>query len=413
MHARLQKLNNLHYSEYYDSNEQLGSNNKFSDVRHENIMSLSYSDNSFDIVLHSETLEHIVDPKKAIEECMRVLRPGGYCIFTTPVIWNRRTLKKFEISDFSQVAPSEPVSYHGDAKSRYPVLFEFGWDIGDIIKQPSVVCYAHEPESQSYVFMIRKAKNVPDFVKTYPISVEKIKTLKLLQTKAEKGAIGRMENLEDEKLINDGERMVPEFHKDHLFYAEHMTRYNQTETFIKGKTVLDIASGSGYGTKIISETAKHVYGVDISLDAIKYAQKKYGAKNIEYILGDGERIPLEDNTVDVSVTFETIEHLENYEGFIDELKRVTKEDGLVIVSTPNDLEYGEGNHFHLHEFEYKELFRLLKKRFNYIDSYFQSTWRTVMLGELDVHTSSAMKEMDIINFSPLKDESKTLYFYLV
>jgi protein-L-isoaspartate O-methyltransferase len=59
-----------------------------------------------------------------------------------------------------------------------------------------------------------------------------------------------------DEIINDGERMIPEFHKNNLFYTEHLQRYNQTRDIVKGKVVLDIASGSGYGTKIISKYAK-------------------------------------------------------------------------------------------------------------------------------------------------------------
>ncbi len=65
------------------------------------------------------------------------------------------------------------------------------------------------------------------------------------------------------ELVNDYERMVPEFHKDNLIYAEHITRYMAAKPLMKNKVVLDIASGSGYGTKMLAETAKYVYGVDV------------------------------------------------------------------------------------------------------------------------------------------------------
>lgn len=151
----------------------------------------------------------------------------------------------------------------------------------------------------------------------------------------------------NDKLENDYERMVPEYHEGKLIYAEHVTRYLAAQSVVKDKVVLDIASGSGYGTKILAESAKFVYGVDVNEAAVNYSKKKYASKNIEYLVGDGESIPLKDNSVDVVITFETIEHIKNYSKFLDEVARVLKPDGLAIVSTPNDLEFAEGNHFSL------------------------------------------------------------------
>lgn len=51
----------------------------------EDIQALSWADGSFDLVLTSETLEHIPDPRLALRETLRVLRPGGRHVFTVPV----------------------------------------------------------------------------------------------------------------------------------------------------------------------------------------------------------------------------------------------------------------------------------------------------------------------------------------
>jgi ubiquinone/menaquinone biosynthesis C-methylase UbiE len=219
-----------------------------------------------------------------------------------------------------------------------------------------------------------------------------------------------MSKKKDYHLENDYERMVPEYHQGKLIYAEHVTRYLAAQDAVKGKVVLDIASGSGYGTKIISKTAKFVYGVDVNEMAINYSKKKYSNKNIEYILGDGEKIPIDNNTIDVVVTFETIEHIKNYKKFVKEIKRVLKKNGLLIISTPNDLEFAEGNHFHLHEFEYKELVSLLSKDFSFIDSYFQTTSKHVAIGtadELNNDVKSTVKNLTTKNIN------QHLYFYLL
>lgn len=217
-------------------------------------------------------------------------------------------------------------------------------------------------------------------------------------------------SVNNEKLENDYERMVPEFHKDRLIYAEHVTRYLAARSVVKDKVVLDIASGSGYGTQILAEAAKHVYGVDVNETAINYSKKHYGGSNIEYLVGDGESIPLDDNSVDVVITFETIEHIKDYKKFLVEVERVMKKDGLAIVSTPNDVEFAEGNHFHLHEFKYDELVTLLKRQFKNIDPYFQSTWKYVSIGsekELESNVNGTT-----LNLTK-KSRDQHLYFYLL
>jgi len=209
-----------------------------------------------------------------------------------------------------------------------------------------------------------------------------------------------------------GERMVPEIHEGLLIYSEHYIRYIAGQELVKGKTVLDIASGSGYGTKILAETAKKVYGVEIDKKSVEYAQNKYGASNIEFKVGDGENIPLPNESVDVVITYETIEHIKNYKKFVEEMSRVLKKDGLAIVSTPNDLEFAEGNHFHLHEFAEKELNYLLKNKFKNIKSYYQATWKYVALGSKDELNASQLMNKTILNHAPVKPK-EYLYFYLL
>lgn len=413
LHDRLSCLENLKYSEYFDQEEQLSDVLKSKGIQHQDITSLSYDDNCFDVVLHSETVEHIADPAKAIKECLRVLKPGGICVFTTPIVWGRKTKQKFSLTN-GKAKLHNPVSYHGDLNSRYPVMFEFGNDIEKVLNV-KIKNYIYDAKCQSYVFLIAKEVKTASLTE-FNLSAVKdinISELKKAEDNAKKGAIKMLNKVYHAELINDGERMIPEFHENNLFFAEHMTRYSQTLPLVKDKTILDIACGSGYGTKILSSSAKKVYGVDVSRDAIEYAKQRYGGKNIDYLVGSGERIPLQDGSVDVVVTYETIEHIENYKKFLKELKRVLKKDGIAVISTPNDLEYAEGNHHHIHQFKYNELFSLLKKDFKYIDSYFQSTWRAVLLDKIDGHTSSSERPINLKLFNPISSPDQTLYFYLV
>lgn len=181
------------------------------------------------------------------------------------------------------------------------------------------------------------------------------------------------------KLENDYERMVPEYHHGMLMYGEHIMRYESVTELVKGKTVLDIASGSGYGSLALSKTAKKVYGVDINEKAVAYAAEKYSAKNVSFQVGSGTAIPLDDNSVDVVVSHETIEHIDDYEAFLREVKRVLKDGGEAVISTPNDEEYPAGNHFHLHQFNVADYKKLLSKYFKKVELYYQGAWVSAAL----------------------------------
>ena len=168
------------------------------------------------------------------------------------------------------------------------------------------------------------------------------------------------------RLENDGERMIPRYHKNNLIYGEHLGRYLAVKEIIKDKQVLDIASGSGYGTKLLAENAKSVYGIDIDKASIEYAQQNYAAKNVTYKVGSGTSIPLAAGSVDAVISMETIEHIQDQELFLHEIKRVLRPDGFLVVSTPNDVVYPKGNHFHVREHNKRSLTALLKKQFKHV-----------------------------------------------
>jgi len=216
----------------------------------------------------------------------------------------------------------------------------------------------------------------------------------------------------DKGIKEEGERMVPAFHKGNLVYGEHISRYESVKDILKDKVVLDIASGSGYGTYVLSEKAKKIYGVDVDAGAVKYAKKNYPRKNIEYLLGDAEKIPLEDNSIDAVITFETIEHIKDYKKFLDEIKRVLRPDGFAVISTPNDPEFPEGNHFHLHEFEEKELDQTLKGYFKNTKFSYQYTW--LFAGVLNAKTadSEGSKRLLVENAAPVPS-TKAIYFMVL
>jgi SAM-dependent methyltransferase len=83
---------------------------------------LPFPDDAFDLVVHSDTLEHVPEPEKALAECRRVLSARGACVFTVPVVVGRLTRSRAGLV----------ASFHGHPACRdadYLVHTEFGSDV--------------------------------------------------------------------------------------------------------------------------------------------------------------------------------------------------------------------------------------------------------------------------------------------
>lgn len=118
LHTFLKKLPQLRYSEF---------GSKEPGVPSEDLMCLSYPDATFDLVITSDTLEHVPDIDVALGEISRVLKPSGMHIFTVPVVWDRPATRQRAIIDNGKVVHLLPPSSHG-AKDEFLVFYEFGAD---------------------------------------------------------------------------------------------------------------------------------------------------------------------------------------------------------------------------------------------------------------------------------------------
>ncbi|MFK7883161.1 MAG: glycoside hydrolase family 99-like domain-containing protein [Phycisphaerales bacterium] len=148
--------------------------------------------------------------------------------------------------------------------------------------------------------------------------------------------------------------------------AEHVHRYLFAAGLCARKDVLDIACGEGYGSALIGQVAASVVGVDIDAQTIEQARDSYGSDSIEFETGSCQEIPYKRDSFDVVVSFETIEHIEEQENFLREIKRVLRPGGLLICSTPDTGVYKAGqepNPYHKREMSRDEFVKLLEKRF--------------------------------------------------
>jgi SAM-dependent methyltransferase len=169
-----------------------------------------------------------------------------------------------------------------------------------------------------------------------------------------------------------GERFLPWLREPALAY-EHLHRYAYAANLVRGKRVLDLASGEGYGADLLARQASAVIGVDIDPDAVAHAGARYGNRgvNVQFLTAPITNIPIpDDHSFDAAVCFEAIEHIDDHEGLLREVKRLLKPDGLFIVSTPNKIVYrdhaGEQNPFHVRELSFEEFKVLLQKHFRFL-----------------------------------------------
>ena len=171
-----------------------------------------------------------------------------------------------------------------------------------------------------------------------------------------------------------GERFVPGTPGE--IWMEHWHRYHFALRWAKGRRVLDVACGEGYGAALLARVAADVLGVDVSEEAIAHARRAYAAMaNLRFECAPCTRLPLADGSVEVAVSFETIEHIAEQAQFLDELARVLAPGGVLVLSCPNKREYtdrrGFVNEFHVKELYREELAALLRRSFPESDWYGQ------------------------------------------
>jgi SAM-dependent methyltransferase len=172
-----------------------------------------------------------------------------------------------------------------------------------------------------------------------------------------------------------GERLIPELQHGQLVHAEHLARYRFAAQLARGRRVLDVASGEGYGARILAAAgAASVTGADVDEQAVEHARSRY--PEAEFVTGDIAKLPLEDGAFDLVVSFETIEHVPKPEEALRELRRVLAPDGRLVISTPNKHQYLVENEFHEREFTHEEFVELLGGLFPSVQVALQHNWTT-------------------------------------
>lgn len=160
-------------------------------------------------------------------------------------------------------------------------------------------------------------------------------------------------------------------------YHRHIGRYIFASSFVGDKSVLDIASGIGYGSHfLMTKGAKMIVSADKEFGNLAFSKKHYSSLKIYRVNVDAEKLPFSSEQFDIITSFETIEHLTNYRDFLSECRRILKPGGLIIISTPNRTVTSPTgkvwNQYHIKEFTISEFAGLMNEFFKTIDLYGQS-----------------------------------------
>ena len=170
------------------------------------------------------------------------------------------------------------------------------------------------------------------------------------------------------------ERFDPAGSNGELVEAEHRARYWWAADFVEGKDVLDAGCGTGFGTAMLGECRPaRLVGVDIAPEALERARVLAPAAD-DLVQGDVRELPFEDSSFDVVVCFEVIEHIERQDDALDELRRVLRDGGSLLISSPNRDVYTPGNPHHVHEYVPAELEAALRSRFENVALFRQHQW---------------------------------------
>lgn len=150
-----------------------------------------------------------------------------------------------------------------------------------------------------------------------------------------------------DELSKWNDEMVEKYHSEGTLFesANPLLRYiekTRAKTIVKlanvsqTDSVIDVGCGEGYMLSLLPK-AKKIVGLDISRVALNRA-KKYlqDRKEIELVLGDAKSLRFEDNSFDIAICSETLEHVPNPRALIKELHRILKQNGNLVVSIPDE-----------------------------------------------------------------------------
>lgn len=189
-----------------------------------------------------------------------------------------------------------------------------------------------------------------------------------------------------------GERTHPEDEE-----GINISRYDFAGKSVKGKTVIDLGCGSGYGTWVLANNgAKMAIGIDYDPKVIQYAKKKYKLRNLKYQNVNSSILTKRDK-FQIVTAFEVIEHIKDDFEFVRLIKELLAQNGIAFISTPNKLISSPGmdtppNPYHIREYTPTDFKKILSNDFSSVVLYGLKVKNQKIKAEEDsVHSSLRWK----------------------
>lgn len=161
----------------------------------------------------------------------------------------------------------------------------------------------------------------------------------------------------------------PGFQPGSPYRMKFEERYKWCNQYIKGKRIIDIPCGCGWGTSLLEGYA-HCHGADMDVDSIKYATKHYAKLNCDFVIVDMGAMGayfVTPNNYDVVICLEGFEHVDVETGyaFLNVVKSLLKPGGLLLMTVPVRNPEGKhsGNPYHLNEMYEQDFFHMITEHF--------------------------------------------------
>lgn len=244
---------------------------------------LPFADGEFDLVVHSDTLEHVPDPLAGLRECRRVLRPGGRCFYTIPMIVGRMT----------RSCADRPPSFHGGPSNPLDcrVHTEFGADAWLWpVRAGFDRCTMHTWDDPAAFALAAQTAKTP-----------------LAGTPSARAASALRPNLTRERV------------------RLRIHQYALASQVAIGRDVVDLAWDQGSGSALLAAAAKSLAGFAVIPATDSVASTSYRPMG-------GRTVPLPDAAVDMVVCLETLDRLPDPAPLLAEIRRLLRPDGLAFLS---------------------------------------------------------------------------------
>lgn len=192
-------------------------------------------------------------------------------------------------------------------------------------------------------------------------------------------------------------------------YVHHAKRYQIIQEYCRGKKVLEVGCGTGYGSKMLSKVAKNIEATDVDSQALEFAKWIFSAPNIIHSRMDCRNLDFPPDSFDVVVSCQMVEHFKEVDDFFISIIKVMKSDGTFIIDTPNKVIYQHyPDEFHVNLMDLDKFALLCKRYFNSVLVLGQAPFKNLPDPFLECETESRANDKSEMFIAICRDPKPAL-----